>query len=82
MSHVYNIHLLYSLVATGFCDYEQTVDLVFGKYTWPETVGGQFVSQPCANRISSDSGIAIRSCIGFDLGWNVLIDFSNCIDRK
>ena len=37
------------------------------------------MSQPCANGVESD---AIRTCVGFDEGWNILIDFSNCRDSE
>ena len=63
---------------TGFCDYEQTTDSVFGDYTWLESLGGQSVAQLC---VRSDA-MAVRTCIGMEQGWSNLIDFSNCRDSK
>ncbi len=74
-----NICLINFFPETGFCDYEQTSDPIFGNYTWNETLGGQSLSQPCANGVESD---AIRTCVGLDEGWNVLIDFSNCRESE
>lgn len=63
---------------TGFCDYEVTIDRVFGTYTWPESRGGQSVSLPC---LTSDE-LATRACLGFEQRWSPLIDFTKCRNSK
>lgn len=72
---------MYVTIVTGFCDHESTSDATFGNYVWPETNGGQSISLICQNIQSSMVRYAKRTCIGFEQGWNTVIDFTDCLDQ-
>ena len=63
---------------TGFCNYQETTDLVYGNYTWIETFGGKTVSTKCA--FKQDCNVT-RKCLNHDDGWGD-IDFTACRSSK
>ena len=63
---------------TGFCDYEETTDLMYGNYTWIETFGRKTVSTKCA--FKQDSNVT-RKCLPYGDGW-ADIDFTACRTSK
>ena len=61
-------------IDTGFCDYEKTINHMYGNYTWTETFGGNTVSIKCASK--QDSNVT-RKCLSYGDGW-ADIDFTAC----
>lgn len=75
-----NVHVYYATIVTGFCDADSTSNQTYGNYTWLEAAGGQTISLNCHNLIDSMNSTlyARRICLGFEQGWNTLIDFTDC----
>ena len=69
---------LYSFVATGFCDSNQTTSPDYGNHTWPESVGNSTLTMPCAeNRPEMN---VTRVCQNGG-GWENP-DYSQCVSSK
>lgn len=75
---LYLNYVYFIIIETGFCSNEFTSDGIYGNYTWPETVGGQTISFPCNTDVQTSDPTVKRTCLGPVLGWNTIIDFTNC----
>ena len=60
----------------GFCDADETSDMMYGDYLWPETRVGRSVTRPCNHGGLGDNPMARRFC-DIEGSWNDVI-FNEC----
>ena len=73
--HVLREYTLYINIDTGFCDYDASINPIYGNHTWSENIGVNTVITECISQ--SDSNVAnVKCCKMSNSGrW---IDFTAC----